>query len=54
MEAAQVAGTVNEVSKPAPAPAPAPASAPAKIAPENVQINTDVMQETRGGLESAG
>ena len=52
MEAAQVAGTVNEVSKPAPAPAPAPASAPAKIAPENVQINTDVMQETEEDLKA--
>ena len=44
MEGAQVAGTVNEVSKPAPA--------PAKIAPENVQINTDVMQETEEDLKA--
>jgi tetratricopeptide (TPR) repeat protein len=48
MEGAQVAGTVDEVSKPA----PAPASAPAKIAPENVQINADVMQETEEDLKA--
>ncbi|KAJ6061679.1 uncharacterized protein N7446_005799 [Penicillium canescens] len=46
MEGAQVAGTVDEVSK------PVPASAPAKIAPENVQINTDVMQETEEDLKA--